>query len=260
MDLALNKSSKNDLSSNKPGNSFFKDWILSQERIELANHLKNLPGKFLLQLADAVYFENLNPGPGFHNFTLKSKILTPDLDKASVYGKYEKLPIASDTIDLVVLPHVLQTDNFQSTLAEAWRVLAAYGYIFILAFNPWSLGGLTKFRNTQPNTIKKAPSLASVRQWFTELNAEIITLKTFCYRLPNKKFTNKNPNWLDFIGQMICPLAGNIYILVARKRVIPLKPIKANWQLTEKVLTNKNLAEPTAGNVRRGSTGATGRE
>ena len=56
-----------------------------------------------------------------------------------------ELPVASGSIDLVMLPHVLEfIDNPRQTLAEACRIVRPQGHIIICGFNPFSLWGLKK--------------------------------------------------------------------------------------------------------------------
>ena len=52
------------------------------------------------------------------------------------------LPIASDSVDVVLLPHVLEFETTpHEALREAQRVLVPEGHVLITGFNPWSLMG-----------------------------------------------------------------------------------------------------------------------
>lgn len=49
------------------------------------------------------------------------------------------LPILSDSVDLILLPHLLEFDaNRFQTMREIERVLKAEGHVLIINFNPWS--------------------------------------------------------------------------------------------------------------------------
>src|SRR5690606_28827526 len=56
--------------------------------------------------------------------------------------EFEELPYASASIDLVVLPHVLEfVAEPHQVLREVERVLIPEGQVIICGFNPWSLWG-----------------------------------------------------------------------------------------------------------------------
>ena len=58
----------------------------------------------------------------------------------------DHLPIAGDTIDLVIVPHVLEfNENPHQILREIYRVLIPEGHVVISGFNPFSLWGVHHF-------------------------------------------------------------------------------------------------------------------
>lgn len=63
----------------------------------------------------------------------------------SLMGEPEALPLASGSIHLLVLWHVLEyRDDPGALLREAERVLAPEGRLLLIVFNPWSLFGLRR--------------------------------------------------------------------------------------------------------------------
>ena len=61
----------------------------------------------------------------------------------TLYAEPENLPLESQSIDLLILPHVLECSNSpHQVLREAERVLVAEGRVVISGFNPWSLWGV----------------------------------------------------------------------------------------------------------------------
>ena len=61
---------------------------------------------------------------------------------AEVRASACELPVASNSVDLVVLPHVLEfSAEPHRILREAERVLMPEGSIVITGFNPWSMWG-----------------------------------------------------------------------------------------------------------------------
>ncbi|MEZ5458670.1 MAG: methyltransferase domain-containing protein [Steroidobacteraceae bacterium] len=62
---------------------------------------------------------------------------------ADVQSWLTQLPVASDSVDAVLLPHTLEfeTDPY-AVLREVDRVLTGEGKLLVLGFHPWSLWGL----------------------------------------------------------------------------------------------------------------------
>src|SRR5690606_4575216 len=62
--------------------------------------------------------------------------------RTRVAGSPAALPLASQSVDLLVLPHTLEyADDPHAVLREAERVLIHEGRLIIAGFNPWSLWG-----------------------------------------------------------------------------------------------------------------------
>jgi SAM-dependent methyltransferase len=60
-------------------------------------------------------------------------------------GEYHRLPVASDSIDSVILPHTLDfSDRPHAILREVHRVLRADGHLLLMGFRPGGLWGLRR--------------------------------------------------------------------------------------------------------------------
>ena len=69
---------------------------------------------------------------------------TPD-GRPSAIGDFHRLPVESDSIDAMLLPHTLDySDRPHEILREVDRVLRADGHIVILGFKPAGLLGLRR--------------------------------------------------------------------------------------------------------------------
>lgn len=88
--------------------------------------------------------------PGLVPARLRSRVTVapeqPATDNSCwIRGNPDRLPIASDSVDVVLLLHTL--DFYQDphqTLREVDRVLIPEGRLIIVGFNPWSLWGLRR--------------------------------------------------------------------------------------------------------------------
>src|SRR3546814_13021027 len=77
-------------------------------------------------------------------FKGRTRVLFDDAANAGavVVADPENLPFDSQSIDLLVLPHVLETSTgSHQILREAERVLMPEGRVVISGFNHWSLWG-----------------------------------------------------------------------------------------------------------------------
>ena len=161
------------------------------------------------------------------------------------------LPIESDSIDVVVLPHVLEFEQTpHEALREAQRVLVPEGHIVIAGFSPWSLMGVWRqlFYRTQ-----LAPwsgfflGLSRLKDWLALLGFDVMKVESLCFRPPFKN--HRVMERLGGIERLCEKYAGSFgagaYVLVGKKRVSTLTRIKPKWS-TRRRLVSVEIVEPTA--------------
>ncbi|MBI3044575.1 MAG: class I SAM-dependent methyltransferase [Betaproteobacteria bacterium] len=157
---------------------------------------------------------------------------------------FRDLAVASNSIDLVVLPHVLEfTDNPHQVLREVARVLLPEAHVVIACFNPWSLWGFRRALGRKANYPWNGRfiNLPRLKDWLTLLGLEITGGQMGCYVPPSA--TEK---WLarfafmDAAGDRWWPIAGGVYFLQAVKRVRGLRLILPRW--TDRLAPAKSLA------------------
>lgn len=149
----------------------------------------------------------------------------------------EQLPIATDSIDVLVLSHVLEfcTDPV-AALKEVDRVLIPEGHALILGFNPLSLwglwSGLGRRQQGPENPLRGADtcSVPRLRSWLALLGLEMVSVYYHSYRPPLAE--SPSPERLAFLetwGRRYWRPAGGGYVLLAKKRVSTLTPIGPRW-------------------------------
>ena len=147
-----------------------------------------------------------------------------------------QLPLASQSVDLVALPHVLEFHpNPHEVLREVERVLMPEGHIVISGFNTASL-----WRGRQVFTFGKEKAmpwdakfigLLRLREWLRLLGFELNGGMFGCYAPP---FANRK--WLDRFafmekaGSRWWPIAGGIYVVRAVKRVQGMRLVTPAWR------------------------------
>jgi SAM-dependent methyltransferase len=154
---------------------------------------------------------------------------------ATVAADPLQLPLASQSVDLVVLPHVLEGHhNPHEVLREAERVLVAEGQIVISGFNTaslWRLRQIFTVDKTQPPWDAKFISLFRLRDWLRVLGFELNGGKLGCYAPP---FRDKL--WLDRFAFMESaggrwwPIGGGVYVVRAIKRVHGMRIVTPAWR------------------------------
>ena len=155
-----------------------------------------------------------------------------------VVGQFEELPFASQSIDLVVLPHVLEfaCDPHQ-VLREVDRVLRPEGRVMVSGFNPVSLWGarqwLTRGVSRRPFLPREGHfiGLPRLRDWLELLGFEFDRGRYGCYRPPCR-----TQQWLDrthfmeSAGDRWWPICGALYIVSGIKRVRGMRLIGPVWR------------------------------
>jgi hypothetical protein len=76
----------------------------------------------------------------YQRFTIVDTLGEGWHEVSKIRARAFSLPVQTDSIDLIILPHILEFDaNRFQTMREVERVLKAEGDVIILSFNPWSL-------------------------------------------------------------------------------------------------------------------------
>jgi SAM-dependent methyltransferase len=180
---------------------------------------------------------------------------------ADMHCVEDALPLAPNSIDVLVLPHVLEYAlDAHRVLREAERVLIGEGHLVILGFNPWSLFGawswLTRWQGRAP-WRGRFIAAARVKDWLQLLGFDILHVERDSYRPPLRRAAiNRRLEFIERLGGFCWPLFGNVYLIVARKRVEGLTPLRASWRQRRRLVAG-SVIEPT---TRAGLRAAPGNE
>lgn len=190
------------------------------------------------------------------------------------------LGIANDSIDIVLLPHVLEAhEDPHGVLRELDRVLRADGHVVILGFNPVSLWGLRHLlsRRRFPPGCRRLISEYRLRDWLGLLDFSVDHSSFHYFPAPILRRSRGVKNRSKpgphagtkpqrdparranrFLRAMRLSLAAALqawrrhapfagcYMLVARKSLYTLTPIRPTWALQRRFVSGLN---PTTRNV-----------
>ena len=162
----------------------------------------------------------------------------------------EELPLANDSIDVVVLHHALDfTDDSHRLLREVTRVLRPGGQMLIVGFNPMSHWGLWKLFKRKINIPWRGRFISRKRisDWLQLLDLHIDSVNYGVHFLPLNfsrllRYADKIEK---FATSVKSPFGGAYFILCVKQR-IPLTPILPKWRS----LRSRATVVPTAENVR----------
>jgi SAM-dependent methyltransferase len=160
-----------------------------------------------------------------------------------------RLPIASGSMDGVVLPHSLEFEiDPYAVIREADRVLAGEGQLLVLGFRPWSAWGLRAVAAPEgfPPGLRRLLPEWRLRDWFVLLGFEIVGTRRYLYRLPIEAEDAAETPVRGLLRRgLLHPLPASAYLLKARKRIYTATPIRPRMQ-RERLRVIGGLAEPTA--------------
>jgi len=167
------------------------------------------------------------------------------------------LPLASGSIDLVVLPHVLEfSADPHGILREAARVLMPDGQIVISGFNPLSLWGMRRALGPGRREFPwcgRFIGLVRLKDWLQLLSFEINGGRFGCYAPPfaQAKWLERSA-CMEKAGDRWWPITGGIYVVRAIKRTVGMHLITPKWR--SQPATAKALSPLTHSNHHRSGT------
>ena len=165
---------------------------------------------------------------------------------------FRDLPIESNSVDLMVLPHTLEfCEHPHQVVREVARALRPEGHVVIAGFNPMSLWGLRRSVGTRHNFPWNGNfiRLPRVKDWFALLGLEIVAGSMTCYVPPctEQKWLDRF-DFMEKAGDRWWPIAGGVYFLQAIKRVRGMRLIMPRW--SDRASPKKNLASVPERRVR----------
>lgn len=177
---------------------------------------------------------------GLPQYDLLAENRIPLRQLAGEYGKVDvlcdlcELPFAANSIDLVVMPHILEFhDDPHQILREVERVLIPDGQLVITGFNPLSAWGLrqrlTRCKNEFPVNGHYI-SVLRLKDWLQLLSFEVDRGNFGCYIPPCRQEASfKRLHFMEAAGDRWWSFAGGVYLLRAVKRVRGMRLILPTW-------------------------------
>ncbi|MDL1862804.1 class I SAM-dependent methyltransferase [Betaproteobacteria bacterium PRO7] len=157
--------------------------------------------------------------------------------RVAVINRYEELPFATNSIDLVVMPHILEfAEEPHQVLREVDRVLVPEGQIVLTGFNPVSLWGLRQLMarlGMAPFLPREGQFIAlpRIKDWMKLLSFEVSRGRYGCYS-PWARSEKWLARWrfMEKAGDRWWPVLGSVYLVSAIKRVRGMRLVGPAWK------------------------------
>ena len=162
--------------------------------------------------------------------------------QVAIISDFTALPFAANSLDLVVLPHTLESGiDPHLCLREVERVLMPEGRVVICGLNPVSLWGwrlrvdqiLERWNLGRPFFPPTTELIDDrrLRDWLRLLSFEVESTRFGLYRpAMNRETWFQRLAWMEHTGTRWWPIFGAVYLLVAVKRVHGMRLLKPRWQ------------------------------
>jgi len=161
------------------------------------------------------------------------------------------LPFAENSIDGFLLANELDfAQDPHEILREVDRVITQSGYVIISGFNPLSLAGLAKyFPVKRNNKLHDARFFTSyrIKDWLQLLGFEVIEQRQIMFSTlffqPRWQYSKR----LQYYLSTYLPWCSAVYVILARKRVVPMTTIRPKLKL------NRQFSPVSAASARTGA-------
>jgi len=172
---------------------------------------------------------------------------------ADVLMQPNRLAIAPDSVDAVILPHTLElVASPHALLREVGRILRADGHLIALSFDASGFWGMRNLlsRRGYPRGRKQVIREGRLRDWLELLSFAVGPAKRFCHTLPVGRFAyfarapqeSWAARWMPFLRAGTC--------IAAQKRVFPLTPVRNIWR-PRRLRVVGGLVEPSTNSAPR---------
>lgn len=228
---------------------------LQAEREVLSAYAERLFGYQLVQVGSlGDDDEHLRPCPVKHKQIVYSS-WRDTTTRHAIVGEPERLPIASDTLDAMLLPHTLDlARDPHQVVREAERVLIPEGRLILTCFNPLSLWGLWRLALRRSGRLPWTGHFVSyprLQDWLRLMGFAIERSEVMMFRPPiRSESLLRRLKFLETYGERYWPMLAGVYVVQAIKRVSTLTPVGPRWRRLRPL--GQGAIEPSARGMNHG--------
>ena len=205
--------------------------VLETERAITGPIINRLFGYHILQMSCDEKYSLIDESPAGQKIVFAPAWRA---DARSAVADNGELPLASDSIDVVVIHHALDfTDDSHRLLREATRVLRPGGQMLVIGFNPYSHWGIWKIFKRKLNIPWRGRFISKGRltDWLRLLNLRTDSIEYGLHFLPLKNsWLLKYAQKIERFGSKIKSPLGGAYFLLCVKQLGSMTPIHPKWR------------------------------
>lgn len=198
--------------------------LREQERRVIKDELERCFGSYLVHYAPFV------DAPIESQKIKRSVRLGAPMPGVEIICEEQSWPLTEHAADVVVLQHGLDFSlSPHAVLREAARSVRPGGHLLIVGINPWSAWGARHLLSRE--ILRQAHCIRPNRvgDWLNLLGFALEKRRFGCYCPPlSSARWQKRLTRLDMIGERLQAPTGGFYLLVARKLMIGLRPLRQN--------------------------------
>ena len=172
-------------------------------------------------------------------------VVLPAARCSFVRGHAGAMPVSSDSIDIIILPHIIEfSEDPHAILRECERVLVPEGHVIVAGYNPLGLMGAWNLlhRRGAPWNGRFYASWR-VKDWLSVLGFDTVASDGCFFRppLPNARLLQRLQGF-ERAGSRFWPRLCGTWVLVARKRTATVTPLRPGWRRRRKRIRQAGLA------------------
>jgi SAM-dependent methyltransferase len=226
-----------------PGN-----WLLQFESEQVNKWLPLVRGATVLQIGGLPDSFSIAQHTNQDYIFLSNEPTDIQTGQVNLLSDYEELPFRLNSLNLVLLVHVLEyCEHPAALLKDVYDALAPNGKLLLFCFNPWSAWGLHKRFSHQTGYPWSGKFISPTRlqQWLSSIGYSHVKDKTLCFRFPLiKRPLTQFSFFLETLGQIAIPMLGAVNVFFVEKRVYgSLKEERLRWKKERQM--NGGMIEPT---------------
>lgn len=234
--------------------TLYGDYIVNLEADKLRQWLPHLFGyRMILLGAHLPIWDDCTRQGHIRQRIWINHVNAPDQLPCDLLSSMSALPVKSDSIDLVVLFHALDSaEDPRRLIREVERILIPEGRVIIFGFNPYSLFGVWRMlgRRSSPKEMSSHLKVgrSQLQGWLSLLGMEIEKKSYFAFRPPlQKQSALEKVGFLEIAGQKLWPSSGGVYAIQAVKNVATLTPFRPSFQWFRRYSADGVAAPTTRG-------------
>lgn len=196
--------------------------LLESEQRLLTHELKQLFGSYLVHYGPQ---SNI----GLEAPTIKRSVrIGPPLPGVEILCEECSWPIGEHAADIVVVQHGLDFSlSPHALLREAARSVRPGGHLLVLGINPWSSWGVSHLLSRRVFRQARCIRPSRVGDWLSLLGFALEKRRFGCYCPPlSSAQWSARLTWMERMGQRLQAPYGGVYLLVARKMMMGLRPLR----------------------------------